>query len=631
MTETPFGTGKTVTVMGSGPTFLAEIQVFYSGDEFVEVGPVLDRDLAACAPDRFQPPGGQWDRALGKLRDFRAVIVTGERGTGRRTAALRLLTAVNAIGHVQEITPTWKRPRTDVLPPTGGGHLYLLDISEEPERPALAEFGGKLLAWAEEKSIYLVITATEEAWAKRWTASAEEAIIRLRSPNARALAESEIRSARAPERIAVLEDPVFDDIWKSAPKAEDACRLARLVIDRGDSRPEEIASEYRNWRSWIDDELPKKELAERALIWSAAFCDGGQRKSVIHMSEDLRRLLGEERGPADILKDAPASKRLKDAWIEPGGPGEGVRLSPERHGLAAALRAYLWDEYEDPELREKLTDWIAGQLGGLPLSDTERVVNGMLDIVISCRDDTLLRALRDKLTGDRRPLAVRALSTAALDPKFGAHVRTSLYKWATTVKDQRVIDLVIEVCGGTFGERMPGIALVRLGWAAQASQSGSLALATALTTLAARYPDEVLASLDRWFSVFVPPSAGINGLLALASSQQGAALLCGRAVSDSGNPGFKEKLTGYFERALAESESKMTAYSVLKSWEKFAEEGQLDEGTAIEVLGVALAPQVKDNVFWQLLPHGSDINGFWGRVFTTAIRVAGMDTGAPAQ
>jgi hypothetical protein len=255
----------------------------------------------------------------------------------------------------------------------------------------------------------------------------------------------------------------------------------------------------------------------------------------------------------------------------------------------------------------------------------------MLDIVISCRDDALLRALGDKLTGDRRPLAVRALSTAALDPKFGAHVRTSLYEWATTVKDQRVIDLVIEVCGGTFGERMPGIALVRLGWAAQASQSGSLALAIALTTLASRYPDEVLASLDRWFSVFAPPTAGINGLLALASSQQGAALLCGRAVSDSGNPGFKEKLTGYFERALAESESKRTAYSVLKSWEKFAEEGQLDEGTAIEVLGVALAPQVKDNVFWQLLPHGSDVNGFWGRVFTTAIRVAGMDTGAPAQ
>lgn len=76
-------------------------------------------------------------------------------------------------------------------------------------------------------------------------------------------------------------------------------------------------------------------------------------------------------------------------------------------------------------------------------------------------------------------------------------MRNSLYKWATTVKDQGVIDLVVEVCGGTFGERMPGRALVRLGWAAHKSRPGSLALATALTALAARDPDEVLASLNR--------------------------------------------------------------------------------------------------------------------------------------
>jgi hypothetical protein len=631
MIEAPQETMKTVNVTGPGPTFVAEIQVFYKGDEFVEVSPVLARDLAACTPGRFQPPGGPWGSALPKLQDFHALIVTGERGTGRRTAALRLLTAVSATGPLQEITPTWKRPRTDLLPPAEAGQRYLLDISEEPEMPALADFGGKLLAWSTDASVYLVVTTTEEAWTRRWTASAGEAVVRLRSPNARALAASEIQSAGAVERTTVLDDPVFDDIWKSAPKGEDACRLARLVIDRGDSRPDEIASEYRNWRSWIDEELPGKELPERAIIWSAAFCDGGQGKSVLRMSEDLRRLLGEKRGPADILKDAPASKRLKDAWIEPGKPGEGVRLSPEKHGLAAALRAYLWGEYEDAALREKLTDWIAGQLGELPINDTERVVNGMLDIVISYRDDTLLRALRDKLTDDRRPLAVRALSTAALDPKFGAHVRNSLYKWATTVKDQRVIDLVIEVCGGTFGERMPGMALVRLGWAAQKSRPGSRALATALTALAARDPDGVLASLDRWFTDFAPPTAGINGFLALASTEQGAVLLSNSAKSGSGHLGFKEKLTWYFERALAEPESKKTAYSVLKSWEKLAEEGEVNEGTAIAVLGMALAPQVKDNVFWELLPHGSNINGFWGRVFTTAIRVAGMDAGAPAQ
>ena len=99
-------------------------------------------------------------------------------------------------------------------------------------------------------------------------------------------------------------------------------------------------------------------------MWAAAFCDGGQRRSVLRMSEDLRRRLKEDSGPAAILSDDPASQRLTKR--RSSRTATRVRLSPIRHGLAEALRAYLWEEFEDPHLRDLLAKWLVAQLGTLP-------------------------------------------------------------------------------------------------------------------------------------------------------------------------------------------------------------------------------------------------------------------------
>jgi hypothetical protein len=125
------------------------------------------------------------------------------------------------------------------------------------------------------------------------------------------------------------------------------------------------------------------------------------------------------------------------------------------------------------------------------------LIGGYLEQLASVGDDALLRALRDKLTGDKWPIAVRTLSQAALDPRFGAHVRVSLYVWARTSRSQA--DLVAGVCGGAFGDQHPEMALVRPGWAAQNSLPDSPALASAVASLAARHPDAVRRSIAKWF------------------------------------------------------------------------------------------------------------------------------------
>ena len=49
-----------VHVMDQGVAFVAHTQVFYYGEDFVEVSVVPEDDLTPCAEDRFVPPGGEW-------------------------------------------------------------------------------------------------------------------------------------------------------------------------------------------------------------------------------------------------------------------------------------------------------------------------------------------------------------------------------------------------------------------------------------------------------------------------------------------------------------------------------------------------------------------------------------------
>jgi hypothetical protein len=413
----------------------------------------------------------------------------------------------------------------------------------------------------------------------------------------------------------MLEDPAFRRIWESAPKAEDARRLARLIIEANNRSPEEILCEYEGWREWIDDVLPTKNVGARALMWSAAFCDGGQRKSVLRMSEDLRQRLYDDRGPAAIWRDDTSTQRLHDAEIERRIDGT-VWLSPGRNGLAEALRAYLWDEYQDAELRDVLTGWLVAQLVELPFDDAERVAGSVLDIVIRFRDETLLRAMRDRLTGDKRKIAVRTFSRAAVDPRFGTHMRASLYAWARNSRSHA--DLVAEVCGGAFGDREPEMALVRLGWAAQNSNPDSISLASAMEYLAVRYFDVVLGSVAKWFADRYPPVAAVNAFLALASTSMGAVLLCRRADPANGQPGFVDTLISYFQRSLCESYEH--ALAICEAWEKLAADEVINSQTASKVLGRALGSVLGKNPMSRLHPGFPDMSSFWGRTFEIAIR-----------
>jgi hypothetical protein len=202
----------------TGPTYIGHNQTFNFGEELVEVGPVPVSDLEPCAPGRFADPTGEWDAAAIKLKEHRVVILRGQPGSGRRTAALRLLLGLCAPGRLHDLTPAWEQPRVSLLPPVHPEHGYVLDMTEPSEKWPENEFGTRLLDRARQSAIYLVVITTDEAWSGRWTGSAQAAEVRFESPVARQLVTCQLRAAGAEHRLPLLDAQDFAGIWKSRPR-----------------------------------------------------------------------------------------------------------------------------------------------------------------------------------------------------------------------------------------------------------------------------------------------------------------------------------------------------------------------------------------------------------------------------
>jgi hypothetical protein len=299
--------------LNTSSAYIADNMNIFVSEDFVEVTPVPDGDWAACEPGRFVQPTEGWPSASAKLRQHRVVVLRGVPGSGRRTAALKLLLNVTML--VDELTHAWMRPRTKILPLVQPGHGYLLDMTERSERSPENAFGKNLLDWAQEHSVYLVVITTSSAWSGEWTSGALGAVVTLSPPEARDLVRSELLAMNARHAVALLDEPVFTSIWRSQPRAADACRLAQLIANASGRNPDDIVREYGNWHTWIDEEL-HEDLGVRALMWSAAFCDGGKRQTVLRMAEAFRSTVGHERSAEEILADRPSSKRLANAHVE---------------------------------------------------------------------------------------------------------------------------------------------------------------------------------------------------------------------------------------------------------------------------------------------------------------------------
>ncbi|RSN66621.1 hypothetical protein [Actinomadura sp. WAC 06369] len=569
-----------------GPTWLGQHMTFIMGDESVEPVPVSGAELRPTEDGVFvHPRSDDWRKSEFILSKPGALVIIGSPGTGRGTAALRRLREQCGTNRVIRLQPNWGQPRKQLLPPAAPGYGYVLDMSEYDKSPS-AEFGAELLSWAMDASARLVVLTCEAKEKEQWLSELGGRIVRLPAPPGRELAESILRRTGAGHCLFRLADDALAKIWQSSPRAREVLRLTNILRTVGpDATGKQIAEEFLGWQDWFKTDCPSS-LGARTLLWSAAMCDGGRRESVLIMSEMFRNEIGQPRSLLDIFSDDFASERLEEAKIEEVDGR--TRVDPQSHGLAAAVRLHLWDQFVNQ--RKTLRAWSIGSILNLDDDDAMRVVSSLMELAARLNDRSLVQELFEQLSGKRPELLVEELSKAALDPVIGAYVRSRLYTWLAARPSQEKVDTIAAVCGGEFGLASPNMALTRLGRAALRSPNPvSPALVNAFTVLGtSEHRDLVLTTLRKWLSKTELERAGIVAFLCLASTEQGLVVLCGEDGKDLESPDRIAVLSEALQKAHASTETQTVATEIAVFWKNAAKRALIPKESVDELFSTVI-------------------------------------------
>ncbi|RFC70992.1 hypothetical protein [Streptomyces sp. AcE210] len=608
-------------------------------DEYVRELPVPDADFAASAEARYVPP-----RNIDRLKEaerclaaYGVVVLSAPPGSGRRTTALRLL-ATAALEpsvpplHLRDLEPEWSEVRVGQLPKVSG-HGYLLDLTELPTeepgerlRSLLSDYGRDGLR----KGWRLVVLVNPQSWRGRWQEAAAEFTVSLPSPDARTLAKRELVARGAADRAAWLDDEAFTGIWTANPPAQEACRLAGIVVrvqhtyGLGPDRRllADAVDEFRGWHAHIDHLLNQEPrgqgqpslLANRATVWAGALLHGGEDRSVLKAADALMDTLDIPREPKDVLGDATSSQRLNAANLT--RKGGRVFHDEDKHDLAPAILANLWTEF--PTQRTLCNAWaisVAADLD-IPEEDARLVTHRLLHLATTRHDGAILEAMATGLDGARRQLATDALTEAALDPHIGAYVRQRLYAWSRKASSPQTLRLVIAVCGGELGRAEPGIALTRLRWAIARSPLGSPSAVCAFRALIAEHPSAVREATKAWFA-----KSALDEILpvffAIASSDEGAALLLNEVKDDV----ERDRFVGAWQLLLLQEDTREVVDRQLTRWGELADQGFLPREKLVDLLSDVYEPDVQRsglNRFYDDSP--GFLESFWGHVLGEAIQ-----------
>ncbi|MFI0421708.1 hypothetical protein [Spongiactinospora sp. 9N601] len=600
---------------GPGPAFAAEYMSIIYGEEFVEAVPITASELRPGSEDWFiRREGKGWYESEHWLHEPGVIVLVGDLGTGRGTAALHRLQQKCPPNRLMRLETRWERPRVRLLPSAIPGYGYLLDLSEYSKRPA-DDFGRELRDWAAESGAYLVVLAAEAASRETWSRPLVDRTVQLRAPNGRDLAAKELQAASLNHLAARLDESAFAKVLASPLPVSEVLRLICILRDNPDAGGETIAEEFLGWKNWFEERCPVA-FEPRTLIWSAAMCDGGLTTSVLAMAEALRTQFGQkQRSLAEIFGEAFPSTRLKEAQLTE--EGDRVCFSEEYHGLAEAVRLHLWRQFAG--YRDELAEWAVGQAASLAVEDdARRIVTALMDVAVHFRLHSLVQKLFDALATMRPKLLVEALSKAALDPVFGAYIRDRLYAWPAR-RSQEVVDIVAAVCRGEFGREKPSMAITRLGRAALNSPNPvSPALVEAFTSLVvSRRRELLLKSVWVWLGSAGMERAGISAFLCLASTDEGIRALLDERSHEISADAVSERLVQAFQKAIAREETYEASFAVMKSWGQATD--LVGRDRIVELFGAAVRPNTRGNIIYDL-QNAEETKGLIGDVLTYAIQ-----------
>ncbi|MEU6102637.1 hypothetical protein [Streptomyces flaveolus] len=626
---------SSVSFNHSGEHGIQAYNLHLNGDQAIPV-PITesDADCKASQDGRFVPPRNidQWEAASKLLDEYGVIVLCAAQGTGRRTAAIRLLrTVTSPPPALFDLDPEWSRPSVRPLP-REAGMGYILDLSDLAEQPG-ERLGTDLVGHGAElrkNNSFLVILATPADWYGHWAEPTLPFTVRLESPDARALVTAEFRANYRGDRVAWLDRTEFADIWKANPSARAAWRLAdRLLRASGPEQIQAIVNEFGDWHTEVEKLLNRNRatggdaqlLSTRVTVWAGALLHGGQRRSVIKAADDLLTRLGLERNPVNVLTDATTSSRLDAAKIT--RDGDRAFHDTQKEGLPTAILRHLWDEF--PTQHELLRRWAIGIAADrtVPEEDARLITTALWKLATHRHDRAILDGLASDLKGPRRVLAVEALTKAAGDAEFGRYVRDRLRQWmdAKNPSDDKV-DLVIEICAGSWGIQQPALALTRLGKAAGHKPFGSATVINAFQQLTLQRPDDVRKAVNQWLTDVENRPADetlrrqtLGSFLALVSSDEGTDLI----VHNTRDTEARPRIIHAWQKLLSTDDAVDAVVTQLSRWhERFQEDPDRREAVVDVLADIFAPPSLRPGLDRLMVTEEAAILPFWREVLVLA-------------
>ncbi|MFF3459692.1 hypothetical protein ACFYXH_36435 [Streptomyces sp. NPDC002730] len=447
---------------------------YVRGWEYLRSVSVDDGELDLVEHAFVDPPGphgsGQVAHAASMLSRCygrsHVLVLCGEAGTGRRTAALRALCQAGVPRkRISWLVLDWDRPRTEQIPHTAG-HGFILDLTgyrmHEDFYTGLADYQQQ----AQAAEAVLVILADPSGWNPGTLATVPT--VHLARPSAVQVAEAHLRHLAA-GRVDWLTNDPLDGLLAQAASASEGARLARLIAQvKGDDRSA-VKQQFTDWHDhlegWFEKHSAPGDLRERALLVAAALLEGVPADVVLGAADRLFSEVGGELPRGGALSGRDLDKRLEAICASPTGD-EGISLEEKQRGLSEAVLKYVWRQR--PQLRPVLLEW-ASQISapnGVAVLHLRRITDCLVQLSLLPGGSTV-RSVASKWieTGHEahRQLAVEILETMALHPVTGVAVRKQLYSWAyhkTTSK--QLTAAVAAICAGRLGQKYPRVALTRL-------------------------------------------------------------------------------------------------------------------------------------------------------------------------
>lgn len=492
-------------------------------------GPIFAEEILAAQQGFAEP---QWFPTAVRHLDGRLLVLTGEPGSGRRTAALNLLHRHTGSMSLRAVDSTvdlsgWRPEREDA-------RGYLIDGLSQPQLLCEGWLVNKLVDRLREADACMVIVLPhDQGLARELRRAAHITAMTCEPPAAAEVFQARLRAAVPDtgerDRLLAAVDPgVLNDLLQRELAPEHVAELVDgLVTDQAD-----LARVLERMSFLAEEEVPglieslRADPAGLAFLLAASVFEGLDYRIVREEAERLLELADgrldaelpgtseqQETRPNPHFVFAKATDQLLRDISARQFPREvrsvhaySYSVEPvwfTRHGRSEAVLRYVWREYG--QLSALMTDW-------LETVGTERElvepVGRMMGMAARWgggrRALSHIRKLAGSDMASSRNIAATAMGIAAEDPLLAGEIRYRLGRWSHQ-QSWQVRSTVARVCGTDYGFSRPEHALDLLGRVVHRHQEDAperqvtSAVVTALRSLfASGSQSVVVARLSDW-------------------------------------------------------------------------------------------------------------------------------------